>query len=244
MTEIRNILFVMTDQLRADYLSCYGHPYLQTPAIDALAARGVRFTRAYVQAPVCGPSRMSTYTGRYVASHGSSYNGVPLRVGEMTMGDYLRPLGLRTALVGKTHMTEDRQGMARLGITRDTIEGVFAAECGIEPYERDDGLWPDATNPGGLAYNRYLRELGYDADNPWHTNANAGRAADGEIKSGWLMRNARLPAAIAEEHSETAYMTNRAMEFIAHAGDQRWCLHLSYIKPHWPYIAPAPYHDM
>jgi arylsulfatase A-like enzyme len=158
----------------------------------------------------------------------------------MTMGDYLRPLGLRTALVGKTHMTEDRQGMARLGVTRDTIEGVFAAECGFEPYERDDGLWPEATNPAGLAYNRYLRALGYDADNPWHTHANAGRAADGEIMSGWLMRNARLPAAIAEEHSETAYMTNRAMEFIAEAGDQRWCLHLSYIKPHWPYIAPAP----
>ena len=58
------------------------------------------------------------------------------------------------------------------------------------------------------------------------------------------MRNARLPAAVKEEHSETAYMTNRAMDFIGEAGDQPWCLHLSYIKPHWPYIAPAPYHDM
>ena len=244
MPEIRNILFVMADQLRADYLSCYGHPHLQTPAIDALAARGVRFTRAYVQAPVCGPSRMSTYTGRYVASHGSTYNGVPLRVGEMTMGDHLRPLGVRTALVGKTHMTEDRAGMRRLGVTRDTIEGVFAAECGFEPYERDDGLWPDEVDPADLAYNLYLRAQGYDTDNPWHANANAGRGPDGEVMSGWLMRNAKLPAAIAEEHSETAYMTNRAMDFIVEAGDQPWCLHLSYIKPHWPYIAPAPYHDM
>ena len=40
-------------------------------------------------------------------------------------------------------MTEDRQGIQRLGISRDTIEGVFASECGFEPYERDDGLWPD-----------------------------------------------------------------------------------------------------
>ncbi len=244
MTEIKNILFVMADQLRADYLSCYGHPHLQTTHMDWLAARGVRFTRAYVQAPVCGPSRMSTYTGRYVASHGSSYNGVPLRIGEMTMGDHLRPLGVRTALVGKTHMTTDRNGMERLGVTRDTIEGVFAAECGFEPYERDDGLWPDEVKPRDLAYNRYLRAQGYDTENPWHDQANAGRDEDGEVQSGWLMRNARLPAAVAEEHSETAYMTNRAMEFIDEAGDTPWCLHLSYIKPHWPYIAPAPYHDM
>jgi arylsulfatase A-like enzyme len=56
MGDIRNILFIMCDQLRWDYLSCSGHPRLQTPNIDALAARGVRFTRAYVQSPVCGAS--------------------------------------------------------------------------------------------------------------------------------------------------------------------------------------------
>jgi hypothetical protein len=44
---IRHVLFIMCDQLRADYLSCYGHPRLRTPNIDALAARGVRFTDAY-----------------------------------------------------------------------------------------------------------------------------------------------------------------------------------------------------
>ena len=244
MSKIKNILFVMADQLRADYLSCYGHPKLHTPNIDGLAARGVRFSRAYVQAPVCGPSRMSFYTGRYVGSHGSTYNGVPLRIGELTIGDHLRPLGLRVALVGKTHMTEDRQGMQRLGVTRDTIEGVFASECGFEPYERDDGLWPDEINPRDLPYNRYLRAQGYNVDNPWHEFANAGRGTDGEVLSGWLMRNASVAAAVKEEHSETAYMTDRAMDFIAEAGDEPWCLHLSYIKPHWPYIAPAPYHAL
>ncbi len=187
---------------------------------------------------------MSFYTGRYVSSHGSTYNGVPLRIGEMTMGDHLRPLGMRVALVGKTHMTEDRRGMQRLGITRDTIEGVLASECGFEPFERDDGLWPDEANPRDTAYNRYLRAQGYNVDNPWHEFANAARGDDGEVLSGWLMRNASLPAAVREEHSETAYMTNRAMDFITEADGEPWCLHLSYIKPHWPYIAPAPYHDM
>jgi arylsulfatase A-like enzyme len=240
---IKNILFIMADQLRADYLSCYGHPHLKTPAMDGIAARGVRFSRAFVQAPVCGPSRMSIYTGRYMSTHGSTWNGVPLRVGEMTMGDHLRTLGTRVALVGKTHMTADLAGFARLGLNPHSQEGVLASECGFEPFERDDGLWPDEPASADLAYNRYLRSKGYEGNNPWHTVANSAQKG-GETLSGWLMRNAREPARVADEHSETAYMTDRAMDFISEAGSQPWCLHLSYIKPHWPYIAPAPYHNM
>ena len=86
---LRNVLFIMADQLRWDYLGCAGHPTLRTPNLDALAARGVRFTQAYVQGPVCGASRMSTYTGRYVSSHGSCWNFVPLSVGQKTLGDHV-----------------------------------------------------------------------------------------------------------------------------------------------------------
>jgi len=80
MSDHKNILFIMCDQLRFDYLSCYGHKTLPTPNIDKLAERGVLFQNCYVQSPSCGPSRMSTYTGRYVSSHGSTWNFVPLRV--------------------------------------------------------------------------------------------------------------------------------------------------------------------
>jgi arylsulfatase A-like enzyme len=58
-----NILFIMADQLRWDHLGCAGHPYLKTPHIEALAKRGVRFANAFVNSGVCGPSRMSYYTG-------------------------------------------------------------------------------------------------------------------------------------------------------------------------------------
>ncbi len=244
----KNILFIMCDQLRFDYLSCAGHPTLKTPNIDALAARGVRFTNAYVQSPVCGSSRMSFYTGRYVQSHGAAWNGFPLKVGEMTMGDYLRPLGLRTALVGKTHMKADAEGMERLGIDPQSIIGVRVSECGFDPYERDDGL--HGTGPDGRydpqlpRYNRYLNDKGYGGDNPWHDYANAAQGENNALASGWAMRHARKPARVSEEDSETPYMTRRAIDFIAEAADQPWCLHLSYIKPHWPYIAPAPYNDM
>ena len=237
----------MADQLRWDYLSCYGHPTLQTPHIDRLAERGVRFDAAYVQSPVCGPSRASFYTGRTAFSHGATWNQVPLPIGEWTMGDYLRPLGLRTAVVGKTHMKPDAEGMARLGLTPESEIGMLISQPGFEAYERDDGLHPDELlrrRGGKLSYNDWLRDLGYDGDNPWNSWANAAESADGEILSGWHLRNSNLPARVREEHSETAYMTDRAMEFITESGDEPWLLHLSYIKPHWPYIAPAPYHDL
>ncbi len=244
MAKPNNVLFIMCDQLRWDYLSCNGHPTLQTPNIDALAARGVNFTRAYVQSPVCGPSRMSFYTGRYMRSHGSNWNRYPLRVGEPTLGDALANLGVRSVLVGKTHMAADSEGMRRVGMDPESALGVLAAECGFEPYERDDGLHPGPSRPRP-AYDAYLRELGFASENPWEEWANSGGKAE-DLLNGWLLAHADKPARVPEEHSETPYMTRRAMEFIAEAGgDGRpWCLHLSYIKPHWPYIVPAPYHDM
>lgn len=239
----RNILFIMCDQLRWDYLGCSGHPSIRTPNIDALAARGLRFDRAYVQSPICGPSRMSFYTGRYVRSHGSSWNMVPLKLGERTLGEYLAPLGLRTVLCGKTHMTADIEGMQRLGLSKTSQIGALVSECGFEAWDRLDGVHPT----GGKVpshYNDYLAEKGYDGENPWQDWANSGEDADGNIMSGWLMKNAGLPARVKLEDSESNYTTTRAIEFLEQAGGDPWCLHLSYIKPHWPYIAPAPYHEM
>jgi arylsulfatase A-like enzyme len=248
LRKVRNILFIMCDQLRWDYLSCAGHKRLHTPHIDGLAARGVRFSRAYVQSPVCGPSRMSFYTGRYVQSHGATWNNVPLKVGEMTLGDYLRPLGVEVVLVGKTHMRADDEGMARLGIAKDSVIGVRVSECGFDPYERDDGLHP--YGPDGRykekrpAYEDYLNARGYAGEHPWNDFANSGENENGDVLSGWFMRHARRAARVKEEDSETPYTTRRAMDFIREAGERPWCLHLSYIKPHWPYIAPAPYNAM
>jgi arylsulfatase A-like enzyme len=234
----------MCDQLRFDYLGCYGHPHLKTPNLDALAARGVRFTRAYVQSPICGPSRMSFYTGRYMRSHGSNWNGFPLRAGEPTLGDHLAELGVRTVLVGKTHMAADSDGLQRLGIDPASARGVHLGECGFEPWERDDGLHP-ISRPRPR-YDEYLRAHGFSGANPWEEWANSARHDSGEVLNGWLLAHADKPARVPAEHSETAYMTSRAIAFIdeAERDGRPWCLHLSYIKPHWPYVAPAPYHAL
>lgn len=236
----------MYDQLRFDYLSCAGHPTLKTPHFDRVAAQGVRFTQAHVQSPVCGSSRMSFYTGRYASSHGAQWNGFPLRVGEITLGDHLRGLGMGCYLIGKTHMVADAKGMERLGLAPDTVIGARQSECGFDAVVRDDGLWGEG--PDGFydrkrsPYNEFLKDKGYPSDNPWADFANAGVSGD-DIASGWFFQNADKPANIREEDSETPWLTDRALEFLQTAQGP-WCAHVSYIKPHWPYIVPAPYHAM
>jgi arylsulfatase A-like enzyme len=244
LTANSNILFIMCDQLRHDYLSCYGHRNLQTPNIDSLAERGVIFTNAYCQAPLCAPSRASFYSGRYMTSHGVMGNNDATRLDEKMMSDYLGQLGYRTAVVGKTHNFKDRAKIEKLGIDLESKLARTAKSGGFEPYEHHEGLYPDPLLPENQGYTDYLRNLGYDADNPWDRSANSGVDKTGNLHSGWLLRNSKYPAAIDEAHSETAFCTQRAMDFIDESAKNPWCLHLSYIKPHWPLIAPAPYHNL
>ncbi|CAN0584599.1 unnamed protein product, partial [Laminaria digitata] len=173
-----------------------------------------------------------------------TWNGFPLRVGEPTLGDHLREIGADCMLVGKTHMIPDMEGMKRLGIDPESIIGVHTAECGFTPFERDDGLHPNGNYDGSPPYDDYLREQGFDGDNPWEVWANSAEDEDGSLVSGWLLKHSDKPARVPEEHSETPYLTSRGIEFIEQAGDKPWLCHLSYIKPHWPYIVPPPYHNM
>jgi len=99
-----NFLFFITDQHRADYLGCAGHPVLKTPHIDSIAARGVSFERFYVASAVCMPNRSTLMTGRMPSLHGVRSNGIPLSLLANTFVDALRAGGYATALVGKSHL--------------------------------------------------------------------------------------------------------------------------------------------
>ena len=131
MTAVRNVLFVMCDQLRRDFVSCYGGRRSKRRTSTASRRAGVRFDNAFVQAGVCGPSRMSYYTGRYVSSHGATWNRVPLSAAERTLGDYLRAAGRTATLAGKTHVLPDTEALARFGIEIESERGALLREGGF-----------------------------------------------------------------------------------------------------------------
>jgi uncharacterized sulfatase len=98
-----NILFIAADDLNID-VGCYGHPIVQTPNLDALAARGVRFSRAYCQFPVCNPSRTSLLSGRYPERTGVLDNRMNPRANMPNvpfLPEHLRRNGYFTAQIGK-----------------------------------------------------------------------------------------------------------------------------------------------
>ena len=98
-----NLLWIMADQMRGDCLGCLGHPVVQTPQLDALAARGTAFEAAYAQAPICTPSRVCCFSGRYVHAHGAWWNGVPVSRPRVLLPQLLRSAGYHTGLIGKLH---------------------------------------------------------------------------------------------------------------------------------------------
>jgi len=100
-----NVLFLFSDQHRADALGCAGHPHVKTPNLDRLAATGTRFTRAYAAAPICGPCRSAMITGRTVAHCGALTHGHMHRdMGLPTLATIFRDAGYRTAAFGKVHV--------------------------------------------------------------------------------------------------------------------------------------------
>ena len=74
---VRSVLFITADQWQAACLSALGHPCVQTPHLDALAADGVLFRNHFAQCSPCGPSRTSLLTGLYLMNNRSAINGTP-----------------------------------------------------------------------------------------------------------------------------------------------------------------------
>jgi arylsulfatase A-like enzyme len=99
-----NFLFIMTDQQRADHLSCYGNKILKTPNIDRIAENGITFDKFFVANSTCMPNRASLITGRMPSVNGVLTNGQSLPIHSNTFVHLLRQAGYKTALFGKCHL--------------------------------------------------------------------------------------------------------------------------------------------
>jgi len=100
MSNKRNVLLIMCDQLRPDFLNAYGADFIPTPNIDALAADGVVFDNAITASTVCAPARMSFLTGEHVSRHDAWTNKIPVRDDCDFLPERLNAAGYMTAAVG------------------------------------------------------------------------------------------------------------------------------------------------
>lgn len=130
MTDRPNIVFIMPDQLRHDFLSCYGASFIDTPNIDALCNHGVRFDRCYSEHPVCVPARASLLTGMNAIKSGVLDNSQYLRpdyrsCGLRTWPEFLNDAGYMTIATGKMHFYpwEKRFGFQHRIIAEDKLWG-------------------------------------------------------------------------------------------------------------------------
>jgi N-sulfoglucosamine sulfohydrolase len=121
----KNVLLLISDNHNSTDLGCYGHPNLRTPNLDALAARGTRFSHAFATTASCGPSRAVIYTGLLTHANGqfthshSFHNGV-LAKGVTTVFDLHKEAGYRTALLGKTSIGS-RGGQYDIDLTDESL---------------------------------------------------------------------------------------------------------------------------
>lgn len=264
----KNILFITTDQHRVDHLGCYGNPVIATPHIDALAARGRRFTRNYVASPICMPNRATMMTGRMPSVHGLHCNGVPLALRSNTFGDLLRASGYRTGLVGKSHL-QNMTGLPPAAATPQADRALTPPPVALGETEK--AMWSDG-NYNEESLKRWQSDpqpipgpyYGFDEIELCTMH---GDMVHGDY-DGWLKQ--RLPNAdaargpanalpddrytvpqayrtrVPEELYPTRYIQERTvarLESLAQ-DDAPFFLHCSFPDPHHPFTPPGHYWDM
>lgn len=213
-----NILLITVDQWRGDPGSG-GQRFVRTPQLDALAQAGTRFKRHYCQAYPCGPARAGLVTGLYAHKHRSIENGTPLDARHPTLFTELRKAGYLPTLFGYTDTTPDPRGKP----LADPDVGDYEGVC---PGMAVDTLMIERSTP----WLAHLKAKGYAVPDP-----DAGR--DGIFDQ----RPFGQPAVFAAEDSETAFLTDRFLQWLSVAGRKPFCAHLSFVAPHPPFAAAAPF---
>jgi arylsulfatase A-like enzyme len=225
------VLFITLDQFRADCVGAHGHPLVKTPNLDRLAAQGVSFRNHYANTAPCGPSRATLYTGLYAMNHRSVGNGTPLDARFTNVALEARALGMDPALFGYTDTSPDPRMIPDDDPRLLTYEGLLP---GFDPV-----LNLSSTLAPWLPW---LAERGYEVPGPGEDPEGIYEPAEVPVPHG---RGASWrPARYAAEHTESAFLTEALIGWLDQQGDQPWFAHASYLRPHPPYLVPAPWNDM
>jgi arylsulfatase A-like enzyme len=266
MSKYPNFLLFITDQQRADFLGCYGHPVLRTPHIDSIAAKGTTFDRFYVASPVCMPNRASLMTGRMPSVHGVRSNGIPLSMHAVTFVELLRDAGYRTALFGKSHLQNFtswppivKRPSPRSGYrepSRDLVQAL-RNELTHPNYEQETPEYWNAADARvqtpfyGFDRVALVRahgdEAGGDYDRWLAERDPKAKTLLGPKNS--LQHNYTVPqayrTAIPAELYATAFIGDQAQAYLREVdADAPFFLMVSFPDPHHPFNPPGKYWDM
>ncbi|HYM32452.1 MAG TPA: sulfatase-like hydrolase/transferase [Candidatus Cybelea sp.] len=231
---VRKILFVTTDQQRYDALGCNGGRIARTPAIDALAAEGIRYERAHCQNVVCMPSRSTMLTGQYVRTHGVTMNGVPLPADAPSVAAYLHDKGgYRTALIGKAHFEPALDFGQVFPENRLGRDGQFGPHRGFEHMEL---AMHGAIGP--WHYPVWLRNnFPNDVPNFYQVivpGPDQNIAGGGETGAVQVKHNP-----VAREHYHTDWVAARTIAYLdSLPADADWFVWMSFPDPHHPWDPP------
>lgn len=195
MPSQQNVLLILSDEHRPDTLSCAGHPHVETPNLDSMAANGVRFTDAYCPSPLCVPSRASFATGRYVHEIGYWDNAAPYNGSPPSWGHHLSEHEVDQTTIGKLHFEPfvddgfDNQILTSHMESLDTF-GLYRDPPKVRPGGRDrieragpipDGeAWYNADSSDDICdENRFERAVEWierrgerDDNEPWLLSVN------------------------------------------------------------------------
>ena len=219
-----NVLFIISDDLTSTALSCYGNTVCQTPNIDAIAARGTRFTRAYCQGTYCGPSRASFMSGYYPHATGSLGYGNPRpKIGDRaTWSQHFKNHGYYAARVSKIfHMGVP--GGVEIGADPKRHNDYNGADDEASWTERFNSPGPEWKAPG----DGETLEGNPDGKRPVvGGNTFVVVEADGDD--------------LVHSDGKTAA---KAVELIHKHKEEPFWLGVGFVRPHVPFVAPRPYYQ-
>ncbi len=220
-----NVLLIVADQWRWECLSALGHPTVRTPHLDALAAEGTLFANHFTQTSPCGPSRASLLTGLYLMNHRSVANGTPLDARFDNLAWAARRQGLLPYLFGYSDTTPDPRGRAPADPDLFSYEGVLPGfEIGLRLTEAFKP-WRAALKRRGYAFPDFPYGPFQPVPDP-----------DGH-------RHSLAPSPFRAEDSLSAFGTDAFLDWLS-VEDGRWLSMLTFLHPHPPLVAPAPYNEL
>ena len=205
-----NLLFIFTDQQRADTMACYGNHVIQAPNLNRLAEQSFVFENTYVSQPVCTPSRSTIMTGLYPHTNGCIENSVPLPAQTKTIAEMVSP-EYRRGYFGKWHLGDE-----------------LSPQHGFEHWLRiEDNYrksYSDADDlPKRSDYHAYLIENGYEPD-----KESAGQKVFSRPMA------ARLPV----EHTKASFLGREVAGFLRESDGEPFVLFVNFLEPHAPFVGP------